>query len=114
MNASRNNLRLQRKKRIRAKVFGSEKKPRLCVFKSLKRLEVQIINDDNGKTILHLDTIKIKAKNDAEGARKLGNKIAAACLEKKIEEIVFDRAGYKYHGKVKSLADGAREGGLKF
>jgi len=109
---SRNNLRLQRKKRIRAKVSGTLKAPRLCVFRSLKNIYAQVINDESG-VVLASAKLGEKAKNDLAGAKKVGMEIAKKCLEKKIEKVVFDRSGYKYHGKTKALADGAREGGLK-
>jgi large subunit ribosomal protein L18 len=114
MKLSRNKLRLHRKKRIRAKVFGTAKKPRLAVFKSLKMFSAQVIDDTNGKTIACADSKSMKLKNDISGAGDLGKAVAKKCLDKKIKEIVFDRSGYKYHGKVKALAEGAREGGLKF
>jgi large subunit ribosomal protein L18 len=114
MNKSRNKLRLHRKKRIRAKVFGTAKKPRLCVFRSLSRTEAQIIDDVKNVTLIQSDIKKIKAKNNVKGAEDLGKDIAKKCLAKKITEAIFDRGGYKYHGKVKALADGARAGGLKF
>ena len=111
---SRNKLRLQRKKRIRAKVSGTAKVPRLCVFRSLKGIYAQAINDEKGVIIVSSKIKDAKAKNDIEGAKKVGLDIAKKCLEKKIAQVVFDRSGYKYHGKIKALADGAREGGLKF
>ncbi|HRZ95080.1 MAG TPA: 50S ribosomal protein L18 [Candidatus Moranbacteria bacterium] len=111
---SRNKLRLHRKRRIRAKVFGTTKRPRMSVFRSLKRMEVQVIDDLKGNTLVFGDTKSAKAKNNIEGARILGKLIAKKCLEIKIKEAVFDRSGYKYHGKVKALAEGAREVGIKF
>jgi len=111
---SRNKLRLHRKKRVRAKVFGTSQKPRLAVFKSLKNIYVQLIDDEKGNTLVSIDVNKIKAKNNLEGAKKMGKLLAEKCLKKKIKNVVFDRAGYKFHGKIKALADGAREGGLKF
>ena len=114
MKNSRNNLRLHRKRRIRAKVVGSAKKPRLVVFRSLTRIEVQLVYDVKGVTIAHCDSKSLKAKNDVKGAEKVGHEIAKAAIAKKITEVVFDRGGYKYHGKIKALADGARAGGLKF
>ena len=110
----RKKLREKRKRRIRAKIFGIAKKPRLCVFISLKDIYVQAIDDKAGKTIVSADLKEAKAKNNIEGAKKLGKLIAKKCQEKKISEIVFDRGGRKYHGKIKSFADSAREGGLKF
>jgi large subunit ribosomal protein L18 len=114
MKTSRNKLRLHRNRRVRAKISGTSKRPRLCVFKSLKKMDAQIIDDQKGITLLQLDNKKAKAKNDLEGAKKLGMELAKKCKEKKIDEVVFDRSGYKYHGKVKALAEGAREGGLIF
>jgi large subunit ribosomal protein L18 len=114
MKISRNNLRLQRKRRIRAKVSGTAETPRLAVFRSLKDLRVQVINDETGMTIVSANSKEAKAKNTVEGAKKIGELVAKKCADKKIKKIVFDRAGYKYHGKVKAMAEGAREGGLKF
>lgn len=114
---SKNTLRLQRKRRVRAKVFGTDKKPRLAVFKSLKSIYVQIIDDIKGKTIAAAGLKEItdkSKKNNLAGAEKLGELIAKKCAKIKISAVVFDRAGYKYHGKIKALADGARKGGLKF
>jgi large subunit ribosomal protein L18 len=111
--STRNKSRLHRKKRIRAKISGTSKRPRFSVFKSLTSIKVQIVNDEKGATMFSSDTKKIKAKNNTEGAKKLGKEIAKICEEKGIKEAVFDRSGYKFHGKVKALADGAREGGLK-
>ncbi len=76
-------------------------------------MKVQAINDEKRITLVSLETKKIKAKNNIEGAKKLGKEMAKVCQEKGIKEAVFDRSGYKFHGKVKALADGAREGGLK-
>lgn len=109
---SRNKLRLHRKRRIRAKVFGIAKRPRLSIFKSLRMLSVQIIDDMKGKTLVYADSKSAKVKNNISGAEGLGKAIAKKCLDKKIKEVVFDRSGYKYHGKVKAVADGARKGGL--
>lgn len=89
-------------------------RPRLCIFISLKDIYVQAIDDNNGKTIVSADLKEAKAKNNIEGAMKLGKLMAKKCLDKKLTEVVFDRGGRKYHGKIKSFADGAREGGLKF
>jgi large subunit ribosomal protein L18 len=112
--ASKNKLRIHRKKRIKAKIKGTAQKPRLCVFKSLRGMYVQVIDDTKGVTLTQADFKTAKAKNDLIGAKKIGETIAKKCKEIKISKVVFDRAGYKYHGKVKALADGAREGGLKF
>ena len=109
----RNKLRLQRKRRIRAKISGTNKVPRLAIFRSLKSIFVQVINDEKGITLVAVDSTKSKLGNTVEGAKKVGSLVAKKCLEAKISEVVFDRAGYKYHGKVKAVAEGAREGGLK-
>lgn len=105
---------MHRKKRIKAKVSGDSKRPRLAVFKSLKGIYAQIIDDGKGKTITQANSIELKVKNDIKGAEAVGEAIAKKCLDKKINEVVFDRAGYKYHGRVKTLADAARKAGLKF
>ena len=114
MKNSRNKLRLHRKRRIRAKISGTANCPRLTVFRSLKNIRVQVVNDEAGKTLVAANLAEAKSKNDLAGAKKLGQLVAKKCAEKKIKKIIFDRSGYKYHGKVKALADGAREGGLKF
>ena len=99
--------RYRRHKRVRAKVFGTAKVPRLCVFRSLKHIYVQLIDDEKGKTLA-------AAKGKLSDACKVGKLIGQKALEKKIKKVVFDRGGYKYHGRVKALAEGAREGGLHF
>jgi len=109
---SGNKSRVHRKKRIRAKINGTLEIPRLAVFKSLKSIQVQVINDEAGQTLVAADLRELKIGNTIEGAKKVGELIAKKCLAKNIERVVFDRAGYKYHGKVKAVADGAREGGL--
>lgn len=116
MNKSNNNIgRLQRKKRIRAKISGDASCPRLAVYKSLRGLYAQVIDDSTGKTLASANLSEIKkAKNTVEGAKELGRFVAKKCLELKIKALKYDRAGYKYHGKIKSLAEGAREGGLQF
>ncbi len=99
--------RYRRHKRIRAKIFGTDQRPRLHVFRSNKYIYGQLIDDEKGKTIL-------SAKGKVAAACEVGKLIAKKALEKKIEKVIFDRAGYKYHGRVKALSEGAREGGLKF
>jgi len=107
-----------RKKRIRrtrAKISGTTVRPRLCVFRSLQYVYAQIIDDENGKILVSADSRKmVKAKNDIATAGKIGEEIAKLAIAKKIIEVVFDKRGYKYHGKVKALAEGARKSGLKF
>lgn len=111
---SRNQIRLHRKRRIRAKISGSSDMPRLAIFRSLRNVSVQVINDAEGKTLFAASLMDTKGKNSVDGAKELGKFIAEKCLSNKIETIVFDRSGYKYHGKIKSVAEGAREAGLKF
>ncbi len=112
---SRKEMRIQRRQRVRAKIKGTSWRPRLSVFKSLKNFYVQVIDDDKGKTLTaaNLNELK-KAKNNIEGIKELGRLIARKCKAIKINQVVFDRGGYKYHGKVKAVAEGAREEGLKF
>jgi large subunit ribosomal protein L18 len=110
--------RIRRKKRISFKVKGTAERPRLAVFRSNAAFYAQIIDDDAGKTVLALATnskdLKGKVKNTKEGVASLGEALAKKAIGAKIEKVVFDRAGYLYHGKVKAFADGARSGGLKF
>lgn len=114
---SKESKRLARQKRVRATVKGTEARPRLSVFKSLNNIYAQIINDENGTTIVSASTldadVKTKASN-IEAAKEVGTLIAKRAIEKKIDTVVFDRNGYLYHGKVKELAEAARAAGLKF
>lgn len=108
-------MKKRRVMRSRAKIFGVAKCPRLCVFRSSRYIYAQLIDDEAGKTLASFDSRKFKkVKNNAETAKKVGAEIARIAIAKKIKKIVFDRHGYKYHGRVKALANGAREGGLKF
>jgi large subunit ribosomal protein L18 len=109
--------RKRRHKRVRAKIKGTKEVPRLCVFRSAKHIYAQLIDDEEGKTIVSAKDQDLKGKKPlkkTEKAKMVGILIAQKAREKKIEKVVFDRAGYKYHGRVKALAEGAREGGLKF
>lgn len=107
--------RIIRHKRVRAKAEGTAAKPRLCVFRSNQHIYAQLIDDATGKTILAVNDASTKGKDKkADSSKKIGNEIAKKAVEKKITEVIFDRGGYKYHGRVKALAEGAREGGLKF
>lgn len=107
--------RIKRHARVRAKVIGSIEKPRLCVFRSNSHIYAQLIDDTKKSTIVSANDIEIKEKADKVNASKqVGALLAKKAAEKKIVEVVFDRGGYKYHGRVKALAEGAREGGLKF
>ncbi len=111
---SRNQIRLHRKRRIRAKVSGTPEIPRLAVFRSLRNISVQVIDDISGKTLVSASLLEIKGKNTVVGAEGVGTMVAEKCQALKIEKVVFDRAGYKYHGKVKAVAEAARKAGLKF
>lgn len=118
MTSVKKERRLKIKRRIRKKVLGNPEKPRLSVFKSNKQISVQIIDDLNGKTIasatsLHKDIISAKGTK-SEKSKMVGKLIAENAKSAGIEEVRFDRSGYLYHGRIKALADGAREGGLKF
>ena|SRR3989344_3818722 len=102
-------------KRIRAKISGTKNCPRLCVFKSAKHIYAQLINDENGKVLVSVSDIKMKGKRKkVDHSLEVGKLIAKEAIEKKIEKVVFDRGGFIFHGRVKAVADGAREGGLKF
>jgi large subunit ribosomal protein L18 len=108
-------LRKRRAGRVRAKISGTSERPRLCVFRSLKSFYAQIIDDESGKVLTAANLKQVQgAKNNIEGAAKVGELIAKKAIELKITEVVFDRRGYLYHGKVKALADAARTNGLKF
>ena len=117
---SRNDRRLKRHARVRKHVFGTPEKPRMCVFRSNANISVQIIDDVNGVTLASASTIdkelkeSIKYGGNKEAAKAVGEAIAKRALEKGIETVCFDRGGFLYHGRVKELADGAREAGLKF
>ncbi len=109
-------VRFKRKKRIRGSVAGTQDRPRLSVFRSNKHMYAQIINDDLGVTLVAASTDEMddKGSSSTVGAKGLGVLLAKKAIEKNIAHIVFDRSGYLYHGRVQALADGAREGGLKF
>jgi large subunit ribosomal protein L18 len=117
---SKEQSRLRRHQRIRKRLQGTGDKPRLTVYKSLNHIYAQLIDDAAGKTILSASTLEkdirtaIKHGGNLEAAKKVGASLAQKALSKKITAVVFDRAGYRYHGCVKALADAAREQGLKF
>ena len=112
-----NKARLARHKRVRSKISGTPARPRLCVYRSLANITAQVIDDVNGVTLVSASTLEKAFEGNGgnkEAAKEIGKTIAARALEKGITEVVFDRGGYVYQGRVKELADGAREGGLKF
>ena len=112
--------RYRRHARVRAKVEGTPQRPRLCVYRSLNHIYAQVINDVKGHTLIFASTLDPEIAGDTDGkvkkdkAKLVGNLLAKRALSKKIKQIVFDRGGYKYHGRVKALAEAARQGGLKF
>ncbi len=112
--------RLKVKRRIRKKIHGTPERPRLSVFRSNKHIYAQIIDDEAGHTLVAASTRskeladQLEGKTKAEQARLVGKLLAEKAVKANITQVVFDRNGYKYHGRVKALADGAREGGLKF
>ena len=114
---NKNAMRLHRHVRVRGKISGTPERPRLNVFRSNANIYAQIIDDVNGVTLVSANTLDKSFKGatgNAEAAKKVGLMIAERAKEKGIEEVVFDRGGYVYHGRVAALAEGAREGGLKF
>ena len=115
---SRNEMRLERHKRIRENLHGTADRPRLNVFRSNANITVQIIDDDKGITLVSASTLekelKITNGGNVEAAKKIGEEIAKRAKKAKITKVVFDRGGYLYHGRVKALAEAARENGLEF
>ena len=109
----RNTGKEKRQLRVRKKVFGTAEKPRLSVFRSNKNIRAQLINDENGTTLVSAESTSLKGKDKTDLAFKVGEDLAKKAIEKKIKTVVFDRSGYRYHGRVKALAEGARKGGLK-
>ncbi len=125
LNKIRKNRRLQRTRRhlrVRRKIRGTAERPRLVVFRSLRNFEGQMVNDDTGETVMGISTLTPELKDFApegqnrkvEMAFAAGKLLAERAKEAGFETVVFDRGGYKYHGRVQAFADGAREGGLKF
>ena len=112
--------RLKRKKRIRKKVNGTTERPRMSIFRSAKHIYVQVVDDTKGATLVHLSTLSKDLKsgateaNKTDAAKLVGQAIAKACKDKGIDKVAFDRNGFIYHGRVKALADAAREAGLDF
>lgn len=111
----RNKARLKKHRRVRAKISGTSQRPRLNIFRSNKAIYAQLIDDTKGVTIASASSMELKVNNNnIETSTQVGQLIAKKALDLKIDTIVFDRGGYLFHGKVKALADAAREAGLKF
>jgi large subunit ribosomal protein L18 len=119
-NRQRDIARMRRKERVRKKVLGTDQRPRICVFKSNKHIYAQIISDDRRVTLASVSTLskdlatKVENIKGVEAAKQVGLVLAKICKEKQITHVVFDRNGFLFHGRVKAIADGAREGGLEF
>ena len=114
---SRNDRRVKRHERVRKNLYGTPEKPRLCVYRSNKNISAQIIDDVNGVTLASASSLDKAIEGyggNVTAASAVGKLIAERALAKGIENVVFDRGGYLYHGRVQALAEGAREGGLKF
>ena len=113
---SKNDVRKRRHQRVRNKISGTNAVPRLNVFRSNSQIFAQIIDDENGTTLVSSSSVELKIKNggNVEGAALVGKDIAEKAKKKNIEKVVFDRGGYLYHGRVKALAEAARENGLEF
>ena len=112
-----NAQRLKRHKRVRAKISGTPERPRLCVYRSANNISVQVIDDVAGITLVSASTLEKAFEGnggDKAAARAIGKLVAERAVEKGITTVVFDRSGYIYHGRIKELAEGAREGGLNF
>ncbi len=119
-NNKREEARLKRKVRIRKNIFGTEERPRLSVFRSAKHIYAQLVIDATGSTIVAASTLSPEIKDaiadveKSDAAKKVGELIGKKALEKNIKKVVFDRNGFLYHGRIKALAEGARESGLEF
>lgn len=113
---SRGDLRVARHDRLRKKVAGTPERPRLAVYRSLKHISAQIIDDTTGTTLAAASSLEkaLAAKGNAGGAKSVGAELAKRAKQQGIHAVVFDRGGFRYHGRVASLAEGAREGGLEF
>jgi large subunit ribosomal protein L18 len=120
MNRRGDIARLRRKVRVRRKVVGTDARPRVCVFRSNKHIYAQVISDTQGKTLAAVSTLAGELADSAEKskgvevAKQVGLALAKVCKQKNISKVIFDRNGFLFHGRVKALADGAREGGLEF
>ena len=111
---SREQQRNRRHLRVRKKVTGTAERPRLVVFRSLKHITAQLVDDVSGRTLMTVGSTDLLSGKKTDKSTEVGKRIAARAKDAGITKVVFDRAGYKYHGRVKAVADGAREGGLEF
>lgn len=116
--STKSDNRQARKNRIRAVISGTSERPRLSVFRSNKHMYAQIINDESGKVICESSDLKLEKsadkKNKSDIAKHIGETLAEKAIKNKVKAVVFDRSGYKYHGRVKALAEGAKNKGLEF
>jgi len=113
----KNIARIRRQQRVRKKVLGTDARPRVCVYKSIRHIYVQVISDTQGTTLASASTLSgndVKNIKGVEAAKRVGLNLAKLCKEKNINRVVFDRNGFLFHWRVKAVADGAREGGLEF
>jgi len=111
---SREEKRHRRHLRVRKKVTGTPERPRLVVFRSLKHITAQLVDDVSRRTLMTVSSTELETGKKTEKSLEVGKRVAAKAKDAGISRVVFDRAGYKYHGRVKAVADGAREGGLEF
>ncbi len=119
LNKIKREKRIARHRRVRAKIKGTKERPRLCVFRSNRHIYAQLVDDDEGKTLasasdFELEKNKNKKAVKSDLAKEVGKLVAQKAAAKKIKVVIFDRGGYKYHGRVKALAEAARESGLNF
>ncbi|MCE9636135.1 MAG: 50S ribosomal protein L18 [Planctomycetes bacterium] len=115
-NIKKAEMKARRHRRIRGKLSGNPGRPRMCVYRSHKQIYVQLIDDEAGVTLLAASSLQMELANGGgiAGAKAVGADVAKRALDKGIAQVAFDRAGYRYHGRIKALADAAREAGLKF
>ncbi|HEY2990264.1 MAG TPA: 50S ribosomal protein L18 [Candidatus Binatia bacterium] len=112
--------RIRRQQRVRKQVRGTDLRPRICVYRSVKHIYAHVISDDKGVTLVSVSTLsptlkgKLKSTKSKEAAKQVGQLLAQACKEKNISQVIFDRNGFHYHGRVQALADALREAGMKF
>ena len=119
MNKKMFNRKVQRKKahrKIRMKIMGTKERPRFCVFRSNQHIYAQLVDDEKGKVLTSVSDLNLKTKKNKKTnkAKEVGKLIAQQALAEKIDSVVFDRGGFLFHGRIKAVAEGAREGGLKF